>query len=144
MTYRGPGVLGDYVRAPAKSCVSGGCQYTVSRQLLGQMSDALNQMGKSGMSSALWCDSGGHAFSERDPGRQRISITVLDEESGEEKMEARDFCGECAEAAGLLNKRRTRPVQIPHAIEGQTAEPRRADPQRIHQLEDELGMTPSA
>lgn len=60
------------------------------------------------MSQALWCDSGGHAFSERDPGRQRISVTALDDD-GEETIESRDFCGDCAAKAGLLAPRKTRP-----------------------------------
>lgn len=88
------------------------------------------------MSQALWCDQGGHAFSERDPGRQRISITVLDEESGEERAEARDFCGACAEASGLLSKRKTRPATVTTAL---PAGPH-PDPQRIAQLEHDLGM----
>lgn len=72
--------------------------------------DAINQMGRQHMSQALWCDNGGHAFSERDPGRQRISIAVLDEDTEKERLESRDFCGECAIKAGLASPRKTRPA----------------------------------
>lgn len=61
------------------------------------------------MSQALWCDHGGHAFSERDPGRRRISMAVLDEDTEQERTESRDFCGECAEKSGIAEPRKTRP-----------------------------------
>ena len=62
------------------------------------------------MSAALWCDQGGHAFSERDPGRQRVTVNTLDEETDREVTVAKDFCGECADRAGLNTKRKTRPT----------------------------------
>ena len=86
------------------------------------------------MSQALWCDQGGHAFSERDPGRQRISVQVLDDD-GVEQAESRDLCSQCAEQAGLLKKRQTRPAAAIPA----PARPA-ADPARIRDLETELGM----
>lgn len=66
------------------------------------------------MSVALWCDQGGHAFSERDPGRQRVGITILNDD-GQEVEEARDLCGQCASQAGLLRPRQTRPQVAAHA-----------------------------
>lgn len=63
------------------------------------------------MSGALWCDPGGHAFSERDPGRQRITVNELDPETGEDVTDFRDYCGYHAEQAGL-RRRTTRPAGI--------------------------------
>lgn len=122
--------------APACSLAgTGRCQFTEAMNILtGAQELTALLTGRNQMSQALWCDSGGHAFSERDPGRQRIAITVLDEETGEERMESRDFCGECAAKAGLLAKRRTRPAAIPA----------KADPVRIRDLEEELGMPHNA
>lgn len=131
----------DWVDNAAAGCRRGGCQFGQAGTLLAAARTIVENGRRSNMSSALWCDQGGHAFSERDPGRQRISITVLDENE-EEKQEARDFCGDCAQAAGLLNKRRTRPAAPALAMDAPTSEPRHADPQRIHQLESQLGMAP--
>lgn len=59
------------------------------------------------MSQALWCDATEHPFSARDAERQRISITVFDD-NGQEVLEARDFCGPCAKAAGLVKPKQGR------------------------------------
>jgi hypothetical protein len=72
----------------------------------------IHAMGRNSMSQALWCDNGGHAFSERDPGRQRISVATIDPDTEREVMESRDFCGECAESTGITRPRKTRP-QLP-------------------------------
>lgn len=65
------------------------------------------------MSQALWCDHGGHAFSERDPGRQRIKVDGIDPDTEEETVILKDFCGECAEKTGMTAKPRTRtPVAL--------------------------------
>ena len=66
------------------------------------------------MSKALWCDQGGHAFSERDPGRQHVSVTVVaDDGSGQELQETRDMCGACAASSGLLAPRKTSAAAAP-------------------------------
>jgi len=135
----GPVRLVQYrtIEDPAPGCVTGKCQYAAALDLLRQATAYVqDNTGRTNMSQALWCDQGGHAFSERDPGRQRISVAVLDEESGREIQESRDLCGVCAEKMGLL-KRRTTSAAAP-AIDRP-----RADPQRIRDLEDELGMTRS-
>ncbi len=117
--------MSDYVTGACSACVRGGCQLTQAQQLAGQAAQVITQYRRERMSQALWCDATGHAFSERDPDRQRISISTLDEKTGEEKVEARDFCGECAQAAGLL-KRKTRPAE--------------ADPLKIKVMENQLGI----
>jgi len=74
--------------------------------MLQQARDLIEQhTGRNHMSQALWCDATDHPFSARDPERQRISITVYDDD-GNELLEARDFCGPCATAAGLVKPKK--------------------------------------
>lgn len=140
MVYRGPGT-GDFVYAASPGCAREGCQLSKAAELLELARQAFESKGRTGMSAAMWCDAGGHAFSERDPGRQRITIGVLDEETGQEKEESRDFCGTCAERAGLLAKRRTRPAAIADlADQGATSDAPRYDPAYTQRLERELNI----
>ena len=44
---------------------------------------------------ALWCEQGGHSFSEKDPDFQVLSITGKDKE-GKQVTESRTICGPCA------------------------------------------------
>lgn len=48
------------------------------------------------MSKAVWCDQGGHAFSERDPGRRHFSETAFDEDGEPTDTYIFDLCGKCA------------------------------------------------
>lgn len=115
-----------YVYGADRACAAGGCMLGSAAGLLQQARDVIESNGRTGMSAALWCDQGGHAFSERDPGRQRISVTVLDDE-GEEKQEARDLCGSCAEEAGLLKKRKTKSPPMITAAAREAAEAEAVD-----------------
>lgn len=136
MTYVGPGSGASYVQGAHQLCINGRCQWRQAGEILAQAEAYINEhTGRSSMSQALWCDQGGHAFSERDAGRQRIAVQVLDDD-GVEQSETRDLCSECAEKAGLLKKRQTRPAA---ALPAAPAAPR-ADPERIRDLETELGM----
>lgn len=106
----------SYVRYAAPACEISGCQMSKVEDTLRASAETLAEfLGRSRMSQALWCDQGGHAFSERDAGRQRISVTVLDE-SGQELKEARDLCGACAASSGLLAERKTRPAGLAPAL----------------------------
>jgi hypothetical protein len=80
--------------------------------MLGNAQRALQEGRRDTMSTALWCDQGGHAFSERDPGRQRISVATLDPETDRETQITKDFRGQCATAAGLNARRVTRPPAL--------------------------------
>lgn len=75
--------------------------------LLEQARAIVEEGSRGSMSAALWCDQGGHAFSERDPGRQRISVSTLDDDEREVNL-TKDFCGDCASKAGLTAPRKTR------------------------------------
>ena len=44
---------------------------------------------------SLWCEQGGHSFSEKDPDFQVLSITGKDKE-GKQVTESRTICGPCA------------------------------------------------
>ena len=105
-----------YVYRAEPSCLSSGCMLGKATVLLEQAQQVLRQNGREGMSVALWCDQGGHAFSERDPGRQRISVSTLDDDE-QETIVAKDFCGDCANRAGLTQPRKTRPT-LPAVIDG--------------------------
>lgn len=107
------------------SCLTKGCQLRQALVTLGRAAEMqqraelmVTTARRDNMSRALWCDSGGHAFSERDPGRQRVTVQVLDDD-GTEHEDFREFCGECAEKAGLLRKRVTRPQAALPVSDGQ-------------------------
>lgn len=106
----GPVSGGRFVEHAHPICEGTGCQMAKSHEVASIAMAAIREMGVGSMSQALWCDHGGHAFSERDPGRRRISMAVLDEDTGQEKTEMRDFCGACAEASGMASPRKTRPA----------------------------------
>ncbi len=96
-----------YVQSPAALCQNYGCQLHQAQRTLDQARELIET--RNNMSAALWCDQGGHAFSERDPGRQRITVNTLDENE-QEAVVSKDFCGDCAVKAGLTSPRRTRPT----------------------------------
>ena len=108
-----------YVYGAAPECVRGRCMIGAASSLLDQAREVIRQNGRDGMSSALWCDQGGHAFSERDPGRQRISVNTLDENDLETTI-SKDFCGACAAKAGLTSPRRTH-AALPGTADDNTA-----------------------
>lgn len=51
--------------------------------------------GMRNVSKAVWCDQGGHAFSERDPGRRHFSETSFDSEGEPDGTYVFDVCGKC-------------------------------------------------
>lgn len=107
MTYVGPGY-----RRPT-ICNTDGCQLAAARKIMDQAEALVKEaeyqnyratMGRTMedmMSQALWCDSGEHAFSERDPDRQHLERTALDQ-AGNQITEPIDICGSCAQQNGLL------------------------------------------
>src|ERR1700679_3738964 len=99
-----------YVEGASPVCQGQGCKVGTAERILKQAIGLLEERDRNHMSAALWCDQGGHAFSERDPGRQRVTVNTLDEETEREVTVAKDFCGECADRAGLNSKRKTRPT----------------------------------
>jgi len=89
-------------------CRFDGCQLGRATAIISEAQTIID--GRNHMSQALWCDQGGHAFSERDPGRQRITVNVIDEDTEAETQISKDFCGECAKVSGLTTARKTRPA----------------------------------
>jgi hypothetical protein len=110
-------VADAYVRAADPVCAAGQCMIGSARGFLIQAQQVIKENGRNAMSVALWCDQGGHAFSERDPGRQRISVNTLDDNEQEVTI-AKDFCGDCAAKAGLTTPRKTRPTLLPGTTDG--------------------------
>jgi hypothetical protein len=105
-----------YVYRAQPYCMNDGCMVGKATGLLEQARRIVEEGSRGSMSAALWCDQGGHAFSERDPGRQRIRVSVLDDDETETEV-AKDFCGDCAAKAGLTSPRKTRPT-LPAASDG--------------------------
>ena len=59
---------------------------------------------------ALWCEQGGHSFSEKDPDFQVLTITGRDKE-GKQVTESRTICGPCAaQTKTSLGSARNNPV----------------------------------
>ena len=88
---------------------------------------------------ALWCETGGHAFSQRDRGRQEWSVRVFDVDAGEEVTETRVCCSRCAKAGRITEDPKYLPgelvAQAPE-LEHRPAEPRKvADPEYTAYLE---------
>lgn len=48
------------------------------------------------VSQALWCDRGEHAFSAKDRGKMRVTVTIVNND-GEDVDEIQDVCGKHAE-----------------------------------------------
>lgn len=96
-----------YVTRAEESCLASGCMLHTAAGVLGQAREVIRQNGRDGMSQALWCDQSGHAFSERDPGRQRVKVNQIDEDGNEVEI-AKDLCGECAVRIGITAPRKTR------------------------------------
>lgn len=123
---------------PHDACQQQGCQLQAAQQVLTQAQAALAEAKEKWMSSALWCDQGGHAFSAQDRGKMRATVTVTDEETGEDRVETRDICGACAGASGLARKIQTRPQpsSVPALPPAQQA--------HVADMERELGISDAA
>lgn len=100
----------------AQICRYDGCQLHRTITIMAGATQLLT--GRNHMSQALWCDQGGHAFSERDPGRQRITVNIIDEDTEDETQVSKDFCGECAKSSGLTTARKTRPAIVNGTVSG--------------------------
>lgn len=92
------------VRHPTPGCQANGCAAPelsdLARRLSDQARSVLNTMEKEEATvmqptRALWCDQGGHSFSEKDPDVQVLTITGKDSD-GKPVEESRTSCGECA------------------------------------------------
>jgi hypothetical protein len=96
-----PGHLPDsaYVRGALLECRERGCQATELAMLARHLSDQAHEVletlerkeAQMQPTQALWCEQGGHSFSEKDPDAQVLTI------SGKTVEESRTICGACAE-----------------------------------------------
>jgi len=114
-----------YVRDPSALCRGSGCHsrtlIATADAAMAQTAELLEQVGREREHAmtmtpqgarpcqALWCEEGGHAFSERDPGMKVVVISGTDD-SGAPVDESRTMCGGCAPQ---VNVRRTRPALAP-------------------------------
>jgi hypothetical protein len=87
---------------------------------------------------ALWCETGGHAFSQRDRGRQEWQVRVFDVDAGEEVTETRVCCSRCAKTGSITDKAKHLPAElVAQAPELERRPPARpvADPEYTAYLE---------
>jgi hypothetical protein len=116
---------GEYGRYPGiknatAACAQQGCQApelaALARRLSDQAHEALEMLEtKKGQvmqpTRSLWCEQGGHSFSEKDPDLQVLTISGRGPD-GVAVEESRTSCGECAALAKTrLGKARNQPVQ---------------------------------
>lgn len=100
------GARGTYVRNASASCQAQGCQSVELAKMLGstlgrtrELIESLEGTGvKMQPTQALWCEQGGHAFSEKDPDVQVLTIAGRGPD-GQTVEESRTSCGECAALA---------------------------------------------
>jgi hypothetical protein len=111
----------QYVKNATDACCQQGCQAldlaALARRLSGQAREALEMLENKEEqvqiqpTQALWCEQGGHSFSEKDPDVQVLTIQGRGP-GGEAVTESRTSCGECATAAKTrLGKARNQQVQ---------------------------------
>lgn len=111
-----------YVRGATAGCQAQGCAAPelaglarnaseVARNLM-EMMERTTTMEPT---KALWCEQGGHSFSEKDPDFQVLTITGKDKE-GKPVTESRTICGPCAaKTKTSLGSTRNVPVtELPH------------------------------
>lgn len=95
-----------------------------------EIMDLLNQ--------ALWCDIGDHAFSAKDKRKRSMKLTQFDEELGKDVEDIVMCCGPCASTNPLIQAAQPdRPVR---ASDVQAAQGSQYSPDRVRQLERDLGM----
>jgi hypothetical protein len=107
-----------HVKGPVPNCRLNGCQapelhamlastLNVTQELLAKKESAMEP------TKALWCEQGGHSFSEKDPDLQVLSISGKDKE-GKPVTESRTLCGPCASQAkvNLGSARNSPPAQV--------------------------------
>jgi hypothetical protein len=95
-----------YVKGATASCTTRGCQApelaALARRLSDQGHETLEILSRKEVqmqpTQALWCEQGGHSFSEKDPDVQVLTITARGPD-GQQTEESRTSCGECAALA---------------------------------------------
>ena len=114
---------GSYVRNATPACTAQGCQAPELAELCRRVSDQQHELFKMLQEKerqmeptrALWCEQDGHAFSEKDPGMQVMSIQSRDDE-GKPVSESRTLCGPCAVKMKVnFGKARTAAAELPAA-----------------------------
>jgi hypothetical protein len=93
-----------YVKGALPECFNRGCQAPelalLARRLSDQAHTVLETLEKKEAqmqpTQALWCEQGGHSFSEKDPDVQVLTIAGRGPD-GKTVEESRTICGACAE-----------------------------------------------
>lgn len=125
-----------FVPYASQVCQGTGCQLAKAHDAIA----AAEQVGRmlqviENEDVALWCGVGGHAFSSRDPGRQRVTVQQWDDEANQMRPVAASACGEHARPLQI----QTRPKALTNG-DGSVTDPAEArrrgyDPSYVKWLE---------
>lgn len=112
-----------YVRGAGSACARGGCQAAALTKVADQAAQLAGEAIARGerrvkATISLWCEQGGHSFSEKDRGQQVITINGVGDD-GQPAEESRTVCGPCAnETRTTLGAARNAPAPLPARHEG--------------------------
>lgn len=107
-----------YVRGAGSACARGGCQAAALTEVADTAARLAGEMIARGEqqvrpTQALWCEQGGHSFSEKDRGQQVITINGVGDD-GQPAEESRTTCGPCAVTTRTsLGTARNSPAPLP-------------------------------
>lgn len=130
-------------------CQAAGCKLLEARVAIAQ-AEMIGRMGQRMEVDdvALWCGVGGHAFSGRDPGRQKVTVQQWDADSQEMKPVTVSACGEHARPVEIQT--RPKPSLLPgrrkHAdpvTDPDEARQQGYDPEYVAWLERKNGLAGS-
>lgn len=134
-----------WIRNASQVCRVQECQHALAANAIAvaqRMGEAVRMIENEDI--ALWCGVGGHAFSSRDPGRQRVTVQQWDEEANEMRPVAASACGEHARPLQI----QTRPKAITNG-NGSVTDPGEArargyDPDYVAWLEKQAAAASAA
>lgn len=115
----------QYVTGATPGCCELGCRATELEAMLASTLNITQELlvkrekeAQMDPTRSLWCEQGGHSFSEKDPDMQVLSITGKDKD-GKQVTESRTICGPCAvQTKTTLGGARNAPApELPPAAE---------------------------
>lgn len=135
----------SWVRFADDVCQTSGCQLGRALEAMktaAQIGEVAQRMEVDDV--ALWCGVGGHAFSARDPGRQRVTVQQWDEEAKETKPVTVSACGDHARPVSIATRPKTAITAQPAITTPEEARARGYDPEYVAWLERKNGLTEDA
>lgn len=140
-------VLADlqWVRGADAACQTAGCQLPEAIRALAaaqQVGEVARRMEIDDV--ALWCGVGGHAFSGKDPGRQKVRVQQWDDEGQQLPDATVSACGEHARPVQAVTRPKPAALPAPVSVTDPAEAQRRGyDPAYVKWLEQQNGITPT-